>query len=101
LRVLHTSIGQKDTASNFCAKDEGLDRPTSPETNSTFRSCNAIEHTKASNRRKVHPADERFADILEQGLNQTQLENKVEDKIFCLSLVKEMKKVPETKSLKY
>jgi hypothetical protein len=88
LSFLHTLIGQKDTTSNFSTEVEGLDRSTSPETNSTFRSCNVTEHTKASNKRKLHAADKRFSDILEQSLNQKQLANKVEndDELFCLWL---------------
>lgn len=53
---------------------------------------------------KLHPADEYFANILEKNLNKGRnVEKKVEedeDKLFCLSLYNEMKKVPESMRLK-
>jgi hypothetical protein len=48
LRFLYTLIGQKDTASNFSTEDEGLDRSTSAETNSTFRVYKGKQHKKST-----------------------------------------------------
>ena len=102
LTFLQNSIGQKDTESNFSTENESLDRSTTPETNTTFSSPNETQHTRASKKIKLHPADERFATILEQSLVQRQLSTKKEDenKLFCLSLNKEIKKVPENRRLK-
>ncbi|GBP77296.1 hypothetical protein EVAR_31728_1 [Eumeta japonica] len=55
---------------------------------------------------KLNPADEHFANILERSIdarNKNVTEKKEEDdedKLFCLSLVKEIKKVSENRRLK-
>lgn len=50
---------------------------------------------------KLNPADEHFANILEKSMAQRYVPEKKdeddEDKLFCLSLVKEIKKVSEDK----
>lgn len=55
---------------------------------------------------KLHPADEHFADLLQQSINTRnnnateKKEDDDEDKLFCLSLVKEIKNNPENRRLK-
>jgi len=59
---------------------------------------------RTKNKIKLHPADEHFANILEKSMAQRyvpkQKNKDDEDKLLCLSLVKEIKKVPEYKRLK-
>lgn len=62
-----------------------------------------MQHTASKKKLKLNPADEHFANILERSLAQKQVPEKQEedeDKLFCLSLWKEIKKVPESKRLK-
>ncbi|XP_050666968.1 uncharacterized protein LOC126966741 [Leptidea sinapis] len=54
---------------------------------------------------KLHPADEHFANLLQQSINTrnnnaAEKKDDDEDKLFCLSLVREIKKVPENRRLK-
>lgn len=67
-----------------------------------------IRQTKiksSSNKEKIklNPADEHVANIIEKSLNNGNISEKKEedeDKLFCMSLNKEIKKVPEAMRLK-
>lgn len=104
LRFLQGSVEKNTTESSFSMDDENLNStPNSNDVDNNFKIPNEFRN-KCKKKLKLHPADEHFANILEKSLAQRQVpENKDEDdedKLFCLSLFKEIKKVPETKRLK-
>ncbi|XP_061717602.1 uncharacterized protein LOC133525331 [Cydia pomonella] len=85
--------------------DNSLDNEETPvnvELNSMNNSASPTEKVPRK-KYKLHPADEHFANIIEKSLNRKNEEERKEDdedKLFCLSLVKEIKKVPDHKRLK-
>ncbi|KAK5648083.1 hypothetical protein RI129_002975 [Pyrocoelia pectoralis] len=102
LQFLQPSVASKDTESSF----DSINTDTSTvianaEARSTFKSPDATPRTK---KQKLNPADERCVNILEKSLTQGSdskpKEDDDEDKLFCLSLYKEIKKIPESKRLK-
>jgi len=116
LQFLQASIEKNDTESNFSKNNETLnnqylnEESMSTNTDDTDYNIEEFKSPKSPNdirtkgkRVKLKPADEIFANILEKSLAQksepkTQEED--EDKLFCLSLYKEIKKVPESRRLK-
>lgn len=100
LRFLQASIANKDTESSFDADNASTSSEVAEvEISSGFKSPKSTSRKK----QKLNPADERFANILEQSLAQKNVshpkEDDDEDKLFCLSLVKEIKKIPEYRRL--
>lgn len=101
LRFLQASIANKDTESSFDADNASASLEVAEvETSSAFKSPKSTPRKK----QKLSCADERFANILEQSLAQKNVshpkeDDDDEDKLFCLSLVKEIKKIPESKRL--
>lgn len=100
LRFLQASIANKDTESSFDADNASpLSEVAEAEVSSAFKSPKPTTRKK----QKISSADERFASILEQSLAQKNVshpkEDDDEDKLFCLSLVKEIKKIPECRRL--
>lgn len=113
LQFLRESIENNDTESNFSRNNETLnnqylnEESMSTNTEETgynieqFRSPNDIR--PKGKKIKLNPADEMFANILEKSLaqkNEPKTQEEDEDKLFCLSLYKEIKKVPESRRLK-
>lgn len=86
--------------------DNSLDTEETPANDDLNSINNSVSPTENVPRKKykLHPADEHFANILEKSLNKkNQTEKKEEDdedKLFCLSLVNEIKKVPNHRRLK-
>ncbi|XP_060864621.1 uncharacterized protein LOC132940846 [Metopolophium dirhodum] len=103
LRFLQKSIEKNITESSFCANDENSKRSADTnDENEAFKSPNNIQY-RSTKKLKLSPADEHFANLLERSIAQKQVPEKHEDdedKLFCLSLLKNIKKVPETKRLK-
>lgn len=103
LRFLQKSIEKNITESSFCTNDENPKRALDiNDENKAFKTPNEMQHT-SKKKLKLNPADEHFANIQERSLAQKQVPEKQEedeDKLFCLSLWKEIKKVPESKRLK-
>lgn len=99
LRFLQASIANKDTESSFDADASTSSEVAEVEISSGFKSPKSTLRKK----QKFNPADERFANILEQSLAQKNVshpkEDDDEDKLFCLSLVKDIKKNPEYRRL--
>lgn len=113
LKFLQTSIENNDTKSNFSTINKNLndqyrnEESVSTNTEATdsntvaFKSSNDI-HLKEK-KIKLNPVDEIFVNILEKSLAQKsehKIQEEDEDKLFCLSLYKEIKKVPESRRLK-
>ncbi|CAG9568339.1 unnamed protein product [Danaus chrysippus] len=84
------SIANKDTESSFDADNASTSSEVAEvEISSGFKSSKSTSRKK----QKLNPADERFANILEQSLAQKNVSHPKdddEDKLFCLSLVKEI-----------
>ncbi|XP_073943372.1 uncharacterized protein [Choristoneura fumiferana] len=100
LQFLQPSIADKHTENSFNTENESASSEVAEvEGSSAFKSPKSTPRKK----QKISPADERFASILEQSLVQKNVshpkEDDDEDKLFCLSLVKEIKKIPEYKRL--
>lgn len=100
---MQKSIEKNITESSFCTNDENPKRTLDiNDENETFKTPNENQHT-SKKKLKLNPADEHFDNILERSLAQKQVPEKQEDdedKLYCLSLLKDIKKVPETKRLK-
>lgn len=100
LRFLEASLANKDTENSFNAENASASKEVVE-----VQICSAVKSPKPilRKRRKITSADERLVSILEQSLAQKNVshpkEDDDEDKLFCLSLVKEMKKIPENKRL--
>ncbi|XP_072375515.1 uncharacterized protein [Diabrotica undecimpunctata] len=110
LRFLQNSVQKNVTESNF-GPEVHAELPISEVENGSVQnsSLEATVSTPTGERQKtkklkLHPADQHFANILEKSLAQRQVPDKQdeqdEDKLFCLSLFKEIKKIPENKRLK-
>lgn len=113
LQFLQTSRENYDTKSKFNRINENLNNQDINEENmrtntegtdsntETFKFPNDIR--PKGKRIKLKLDDEMFANILEKSLEQKR-EHKIQeedgDKLFCLSLYKEIKKVPESRRLK-
>lgn len=104
LRFLERSVSNKETSSNF-----GNDRSEVPQENEDFTGPGSSRQTNPmpnSNKKiKLNAVDQHFSDILTRSLlsreqREQQQNNQDEDKLFCLSLYKELKKVPERGRLK-
>lgn len=113
LQFLQPTIKKNSTESNFETAEVGDDEDVESATENLIEEDSpsasnkeGIFKTPPNHQRKkikLHPADEHFAKIIEKSLNQRNVAEKKEedeDKLFCLSLVKEIKKVPETMRLK-
>jgi len=91
------------TESSFCSNDENSNTTVDEnDENETFKTPNYTRE-KRTKKLKLNPTDEHFANLLEKSLAQKQVPEKQEDdedKLFCLSLLKDIKKVPENKRLK-
>ncbi|XP_042884795.1 uncharacterized protein LOC122261317 [Penaeus japonicus] len=92
LQFLEDSVSSKETISNIENEGEGLcdDVDVTGEHREK-----GITSTSAKKKMKLNPGDLHIANILERSLLARQIEENDEDKLFCLSLYKEMKKVPE------
>lgn len=101
LRFLQASIANNDTESSFDAENASASSEVAEiGVSSAFKSPKSTPRKK----QKISSADERFASILEQSLAQKNVshpkeDDDDEDKLFCLSLVKEIKKIPEYRRL--
>lgn len=91
------------------ATDNSLDVEeisTNVDLNSINSSVNSPTTNVPRKKYKLHPADEHFANILERSINTrnnnitVNKEDDDEDRFFCLSLVKEIKKVSENRRLR-
>ncbi|KAL4708521.1 hypothetical protein ACJJTC_014129 [Scirpophaga incertulas] len=104
LKFLESSVVNKDTENNFetpavtnsdlnNAENEDLIPPPKEQTEGTRK------------KQKINAVDKQIVDILEkslharQKLQTAQLTNEDDDKLFCLSLYTELKKVPENRRL--
>ncbi|XP_027229943.2 uncharacterized protein [Penaeus vannamei] len=93
LQFLENSDAGKDTVSNL---EKNEDETTSDDEDVI------VERGTTTNSKqkklKLNPADKHFADILERNLLERRKEEENrndDDRLFCLSLYKELKKVPE------
>lgn len=107
LRFLQGSVENNVTESSFSTDDENVKiTKNSNNVNDVDDNFKSPKEDCRKNKKKIklHPADEHFANILEKSMAQRYVPEKKdeddEDKLFCLSLVKEIKKVPEDKRLK-
>jgi len=107
LRFLQGSVENNVTESSFSTDDENVKiTNNSNNVNDVDDNFKSPKEDCRKNKKKIklHPADEHFANILEKSMAQRYVPEKKdeddEDKLFCLSLVKEIKKVPEDKRLK-
>lgn len=100
---MQKSIEKNITESSFCANDENPKRSADTnDENETFKSPNNIQY-RSTKKLKLSPADEHFANLLERSIAQKEVPEKQEDdedKLFCLSSLKDIKRVPENKRLK-
>ncbi|CAH0398657.1 unnamed protein product [Chilo suppressalis] len=100
LQFVQATIADNDTESSFDADNTS----TSSEVAEVGVSS-ALKSPKSTPRKelKISSADERFASILEQSIAQKNgshpKDDDDEDKMLCLSLVKEIKKNPEYRRL--
>lgn len=112
LQFLQPTINKNSTDSNFETTDVGSDENLESSTETPIEKdssrapneeCTFKSPLQQRKKIKLHPADEHFANIIEKSLNQRNTVEKKEDdedKLFCLSLYKEIKKVPEAMRLK-
>ncbi|XP_060845855.1 uncharacterized protein LOC132925477 [Rhopalosiphum padi] len=112
LQFLQPTIKKNSTESSFEIADVGGDGNLESSTETSIEEDSSRvpneERTFKSplqqrKKIKLHPADEHFANIIEKSLNQRNTVDKKEDdedKLFCLSLYKEIKKVPDAMRLK-
>lgn len=112
LQFLQPTIKKNSTESNFETADVGGDENLETSTeNSIEEDSSRVSNEEGTfksplqqrKKIKLHPADEHFANIIEKSLNhRNTIEKKEddEDKLFCLSLYKEIKKVPDAMRLK-
>lgn len=109
LQFLQPTVHKNTTESNF-ETDLNYDENTeteNPDQETYFKTPNQADknsnYKQQIKRIKLHPADEHFANIIEKSLSSRNIPEKKEedeDKLFCLSLYKEVKKVPEAMRLK-
>lgn len=93
LQFLENSVSGKETTSNL---ERNTDDSLCDDEDVTVErgACG----TSTKKKLKLNPADKLFADILEKSLLERRKEEEQrndDDKLFCLSLYKELKKVPE------
>lgn len=104
LTFLQPTVQKKISDSSFEAEDGNInDTSESVDKNIDSSSRPPGENPPATKKYKLHPADEHFAKILEKSIAQRkpiEKEEDDEDKLFCLSLFKEIKKVPEQNRLR-
>ncbi|KAL4084006.1 hypothetical protein QTP88_029322 [Uroleucon formosanum] len=112
LQFLQPTIKKNSTESNFETANVGGDENLESSTeNSIEEDSSRVSNEEGTfksplqqrKKIKLHPADEHFANIIEKSLNhRNTIEKKEddEDKLFCLSLYKEIKKVPDAMRLK-
>lgn len=105
LTFLQPTISKNVTDTNFEMNDRDDETPNTSLGN-VDDSIKSPKQKQSAKRIKLHPADEYFANIIEKNLNRTEIvqkkkkEEEDEDKLFCLSLYREIKKVPESMRLK-
>ncbi|KAF5275786.1 hypothetical protein FQR65_LT16531 [Abscondita terminalis] len=104
LTFLQPTVQKNQSDSSFQVEDDNInDTSESIDGNIDSNLRPPSENPPTTKKFKLHPADEHFAKILEKSMNQRKLiqkEEEDEDKLFCLSLFKEIKKVPENNRLR-
>ncbi|XP_076047830.1 uncharacterized protein LOC143029186 isoform X2 [Oratosquilla oratoria] len=108
LQFLESSVSNKETTNNLEKDTTGVD----PSYDQTPLTCMYDEDvtverlvngsSPGKKKLKLDPVDKHFADILEKSLlfrRKEEEQQDDEDRLFCLSLSKEMKKVPENRRL--
>jgi len=109
LQFLQPTVQKNSTESNFETDFDSYENPETENLNQETSSNTQNQAEKNSNQQqqrkkiKLHPADEHFANIIEKSLNNRNNSEKKEDdedKLFCMSLYKKIKKVPEAMRLK-
>ncbi|XP_049782528.1 uncharacterized protein LOC126184203 [Schistocerca cancellata] len=102
LQFLENTVSNKETTSNL--DDHGQDTVILEEeeaaTDDLNRPEQSTENPVGKKKIKLNPVDNHFSDILNKSIllreqRETEKNNEDEDKLFCLSLYKELKKVPE------
>ncbi|XP_050527873.1 uncharacterized protein LOC126897967, partial [Daktulosphaira vitifoliae] len=109
LQFLQPTVHRNTTESNFetdLNNDENTETVNSDQ-ETCFKTPNQADknsnYQQQRKKIKLHPADEHFANVIEKSLSSRSIPEKNEedeDKLFCLSLYKEIKKVPEAMRLK-
>lgn len=109
LQFLQPTVQKNSTESNFETDFDSYENPETENLNQETSSNTPNQAEKNSNQQqqrkkiKLPPADEHFANIIEKSLNNRNNYEKKEDdedKLFCMSLYNEIKKVPEAMRLK-
>lgn len=105
LAFLQNSVSNKDTTTNMEEQNERQ----SEETSQLNASATEATEIRPPKRKKTQVPEEKLAVLIEKSIEsrqnfQTELqENSItkqdDDKLFCLSLYKELKKVPENRRL--
>ena len=93
LNFLENSVSEKETTSNL---ERNTDEALSDDEDVTAQ--RGATGTSTKKKMKLNPVDKHFVDILEKSLLERRKEEEQrndDDKLFCLSLYKELKKVPE------
>lgn len=106
LRFLENSVSNKETTSNF--DEDTAESETQESADSDLLSGSTRETFQTQNVKKkikLNPVDQHFSDILTKSIQarekrETEQNNQDEDKLFCLSLYKELQKVPEQGRIK-
>jgi len=101
----YKTIEKNIPESSFSSNDENSNTTVDENNeNESFKTPIHSRDKKKTKKIKLNLADEHFANILERSLAQKQVPEKQEDdedKLFCLSPLKDIKKVPENKRLKF
>ncbi|XP_015376187.1 PREDICTED: uncharacterized protein LOC107170551 [Diuraphis noxia] len=109
LLFLQPTVQKNATESSFEPDNDNDENPETENTNQESSPKTPNQTDKNSNQQqqrkkpKLHPADEHFANIIEKSLNNRNISDKKEedeDKPFCMSSYKEIKKVPEAMRFK-
>jgi hypothetical protein len=106
LRFLENSVSNKETTSNF--DEDTAEAETQESADSDLQSDSTRETSQTQNVKKkikLNLVDRHFSDILTKSIQarenrETEQNNQDEDKLFCLSLYKELQKVPEQGRIK-
>lgn len=104
LQFLQPTVQKNSTESNFeIGFDNNYENPETenPNQDSSYNTPNQADKNPNQQQQrkkiKLHPTDEHFANIIEKSLNHrnnSEKREEDEDKLFCMSLYKEIKKVP-------
>ena len=100
LRLLENSVSNKETTSNF--DEDTAETDTQDSADSDLQSDSTRETSQTQNIKKeikLNLVDQHFSDILTKSIQarenrETEQNNQDEDKLFCLSLYKELQEVP-------